>query len=129
MAERSGRADGSRPGARRRLNSHNRFEKFGSVRNWLPSNSIRLLPWPTWVIFILLAFHVGSCCPGGVELWGGYMKKVLETNHFRPTVARIDLAALRHNFAIARRLGGPRLGLLGVVKANAYGHGAVPVAK
>jgi len=46
----------------------------------------------------------------------------------RPTRAEIDLAALRHNAALARRLAGPRE-ILAVVKADAYGHGAVPVAR
>lgn len=43
-------------------------------------------------------------------------------------VATIDLTALRHN---ARRLvdRAGSAGLMGVVKADAYGHGAVPVAK
>ncbi|MCB1608684.1 MAG: alanine racemase, partial [Xanthomonadales bacterium] len=40
----------------------------------------------------------------------------------RATKATIDLAALRHNFACARRFaGGSRV--MAVVKANAYGHG------
>lgn len=51
------------------------------------------------------------------------------SNPFRPTVARIDLPALRHNFALAKELVGPKTSLLGVVKADAYGHGALPVAK
>jgi alanine racemase len=51
----------------------------------------------------------------------------------RPTVARIDLAALKSNYrAIADRLreerpGAPP-GIIAVVKANAYGHGAGEVA-
>lgn len=46
----------------------------------------------------------------------------------RPTMAQIDLAALRHNLARCRGLAkGNRL--LAVVKANAYGHGAVPIAQ
>jgi alanine racemase len=40
----------------------------------------------------------------------------------RPIRAFIDAAALRHNFAIARRHAG-QLRLWAVVKANAYGHG------
>ena len=46
----------------------------------------------------------------------------------RPTTARIDLAALAHNYAEAVRLAGARR-VIGVVKADAYGHGAVPVAR
>ncbi|ARN72847.1 alanine racemase [Oceanicoccus sagamiensis] len=46
----------------------------------------------------------------------------------RPTTAFIDLAALKHNFQFAQRLV-PEGQCVAVVKANAYGHGAVPVAK
>ncbi|MFT3761414.1 MAG: alanine racemase [Pseudoxanthomonas sp.] len=45
----------------------------------------------------------------------------------RPAIARIDLDALRHNYRLAKRLGGGRA--LAVVKADAYGHGAVRCAK
>jgi alanine racemase len=44
----------------------------------------------------------------------------------RPSKALIDLAALRHNYLTAKNLHGARA--LAVVKANAYGHGAVPCA-
>ncbi|MDO9602759.1 MAG: alanine racemase, partial [Rhodocyclaceae bacterium] len=40
----------------------------------------------------------------------------------RPIRATIDLAALRHNFGVARRHAGTAR-LWSVVKANAYGHG------
>jgi alanine racemase len=40
----------------------------------------------------------------------------------RPILATIDLAAMRHNLAVARRHAGRRK-LWAVVKANAYGHG------
>ena len=43
-------------------------------------------------------------------------------------VARIDLAAIRHNAAtLTRAAGGARL--MAVVKADGYGHGSVPVAR
>jgi len=46
----------------------------------------------------------------------------------RPTLAAIDLHALTHNYAeVTRRIGGRKV--LAVVKAQAYGHGAVPVAR
>lgn len=45
----------------------------------------------------------------------------------RPSKALIDLAALRTNYLAARNLHGGRA--LAVVKANAYGHGAVPCAQ
>jgi alanine racemase len=47
----------------------------------------------------------------------------------RPTWAEIDLSALRWNFRQVRRLVGPKRQVLAVVKANAYGHGAVPCAR
>ncbi len=46
----------------------------------------------------------------------------------RSVRARIDLSALRHNFAIARRHAGARA-VWPVVKADAYGHGMLPVAR
>ena len=46
----------------------------------------------------------------------------------RPTLARIDLAALKHNFAHAKTLA-PSSKVMAVVKANAYGHGALGVAQ
>ena len=45
----------------------------------------------------------------------------------RPARALIDLNALRHNYRLARELGGHKA--LAVVKADAYGHGAVRCAR
>lgn len=42
--------------------------------------------------------------------------------------AEIDLSAIRHNARVARLKIGPKPGILAVVKANAYGHGAAQVA-
>jgi alanine racemase len=47
----------------------------------------------------------------------------------RPTLAEIRLSALRHNAKAIRALLPQGVGLLGIVKANAYGHGALPVAR
>lgn len=45
----------------------------------------------------------------------------------RPTRIRVDLAALSHNLhALQHHVGVP---VMGIVKANAYGHGLVPVAR
>jgi alanine racemase len=41
----------------------------------------------------------------------------------------IDLSAIRHNLRRVRGMVGPATRLFAVVKANAYGHGAVPVAR
>ena len=54
----------------------------------------------------------------------------------RNTIAHVDLEALQHNFAAieaflrggAREAAVPAPGIIAVVKANAYGHGAGPVA-
>ncbi len=46
----------------------------------------------------------------------------------RPIQASFDLAALRSNFAIARRLAGAAK-VMAVVKANAYGHGLLRVTR
>ncbi len=42
--------------------------------------------------------------------------------------ATVDLAALRHNLGVVRRTA-PRSKVMAAVKADAYGHGAVPVAR
>ena len=46
----------------------------------------------------------------------------------RPTWAEVDLGAIRHNVKYLRSLA-PHSQMMAVVKANAYGHGAVPVAR
>lgn len=45
----------------------------------------------------------------------------------RPARALIDLEALRHNYRIAREVTGAKA--LAVIKADAYGHGAVRCAQ
>ncbi len=50
------------------------------------------------------------------------------TDLLRPLWAEIDLSALARNLEIVRGLAGPRR-LIVSVKANAYGHGAVPIAR
>lgn len=47
----------------------------------------------------------------------------------RRTWAEIDLDALAHNYHALRRQMGERSRFLGVVKADAYGHGAIQVAR
>ena len=46
----------------------------------------------------------------------------------RPAQALIDLDAIRHNYAQAKRLS-PESKAIAIIKANAYGHGAVAVGK
>jgi alanine racemase len=49
-------------------------------------------------------------------------------NLLRPTWAEISLLRLRRNFESVRRMAGPRR-VMAVVKADAYGHGLVTIAK
>jgi len=46
----------------------------------------------------------------------------------RPAQARIDLQALQHNFSRVQALA-PDSKVMAIIKANAYGHGLVPVAQ
>jgi alanine racemase len=45
----------------------------------------------------------------------------------RPAIAHIRLDAFRHNYRVAKTMHGGRA--LAVIKANAYGHGAVQCAQ
>ena len=45
------------------------------------------------------------------------------------TYAEIDLGAIAHNVRILKQHVGPGVHVMAVVKANAYGHGALPVVK
>lgn len=47
----------------------------------------------------------------------------------RPTIATIDLSALRYNYSRIREAIKPECGLLAVVKADAYGHGFMDVSQ
>jgi len=51
------------------------------------------------------------------------------TRAVRPTCARISLAALRRNYRRLRAVVPAATRMVGVVKAEAYGHGAVEVAR
>ncbi|HHW07319.1 MAG TPA: alanine racemase [Clostridia bacterium] len=47
----------------------------------------------------------------------------------RPVWVEVNLAAIEHNFNLVRKLVKPDTKIMAVIKANAYGHGAVEVAK
>lgn len=47
----------------------------------------------------------------------------------RPVYCEIDLAAIASNLRLARQIVGERTQIMAVVKANAYGHGALEVAR
>lgn len=53
----------------------------------------------------------------------------MEIPVLRPTVAEVDLTKLSHNLAKVRGLVKPGVKLLTLVKANAYGHGAIEVSR
>lgn len=58
--------------------------------------------------------------------------KKMKNNNFigyRPTWAEINLNNLSHNFRQLKKLVSPSTNILVTVKADAYGHGLVPVAK
>ncbi len=47
---------------------------------------------------------------------------------FDRTYVEVDLGAIRHNIKEARKVIRPETGLMAIVKADGYGHGAIPVA-
>jgi alanine racemase len=55
--------------------------------------------------------------------------KQIDDTPRRPTWAEIDLGALAANFHIVKERVGPDVNVMAVVKANAYGHGAVECAR
>ncbi len=47
----------------------------------------------------------------------------------RPTIAEIDLSALRHNYSQLKKAISGQCGILAVVKADAYGHGFMDISR
>jgi alanine racemase len=58
-----------------------------------------------------------------------YITPAMSDRPIRPTVATIDLDRLQENLRAVQRLVGPGVGVLAAVKGDAYGHGAVAVAR
>ena len=56
-------------------------------------------------------------------------KRASRPPYYRPVWVEIDHKNLKHNFSEISRLVSPRTPILAVVKANAYGHGLVPVSR
>jgi len=48
---------------------------------------------------------------------------------YRPTWATIDLAALRHNYSTISKCLSEGMGVMAMVKADAYGHGAIEISR
>ena len=57
------------------------------------------------------------------------MKLISIIPQARPTCVEISLGNLRHNFRVVKNKVGNNIKVLAVVKANAYGHGLVPVSQ
>ena len=57
------------------------------------------------------------------------MKTALRSSEYHRSYVRINLDAIRDNFDSLRKLLSPETKTMAIVKANAYGHGAVRVAK
>lgn len=53
----------------------------------------------------------------------------IEKKGFSPTIAEIDLNALLHNLEQVQKVSGPNRSIIAVVKADAYGHGAIKVSQ
>jgi alanine racemase len=49
--------------------------------------------------------------------------------YYRPTWAEVDLGKIKHNLSEVKKLLAPRTRVMVCVKADAYGHGLIPVAK
>ena len=56
-------------------------------------------------------------------------RKITNKIGYRPTWAEINLDNLRHNFLEVKKIVAPKTKILVSVKADAYGHGLIPVAK
>ena len=50
-------------------------------------------------------------------------------NYLRRTWAEVDADAVRHNFRVIRQAASPDAGIMCVIKADGYGHGAVFMAE
>ncbi|NOR45303.1 MAG: alanine racemase [Candidatus Delongbacteria bacterium] len=57
------------------------------------------------------------------------MNKQILAYQNRPTRAIIDLANLRNNYKIVKTFIGDEVKVMGIIKANAYGHGMLTIAK
>lgn len=58
-----------------------------------------------------------------------YARKHMTMRYYRPTWAEINLEDLSHNFRQVKKLLSPSTKIMVTVKADAYGHGLIPVSK
>jgi len=57
------------------------------------------------------------------------MRVEIKVVSFRPTWAEVSLKNIADNFAQVKKITGPKVKVMACVKADAYGHGIIPVAK
>lgn len=57
------------------------------------------------------------------------MERETDQKEYSRTYAEINLGAIRHNILEERKRVGSRVKIMAVIKADAYGHGDVPVAE
>ena len=72
---------------------------------------------------------IKSAISGAVRQDNAQSEKPNFGSHSRPSWIEIDLSALRHNIAAVKSKIGPDTKFMAVVKANAYGHGAVKISE
>ena len=53
---------------------------------------------------------------------------IKESKLYRPTWAEINLSAIDYNLKLVKKIVGPRVKVLAVVKSDGYGHGMLNVA-
>jgi alanine racemase len=70
-----------------------------------------------------------ACLPAGRDFGFAYMDGHSTSTFFRPAHAEVDLGALEHNYRAIERVAGKGVGIMAMVKAGAYGHGAIPISK
>lgn len=66
-----------------------------------------------------------------IVFFGKGMVKMVsyEQSHWHPTVAEVDLGAIRRNVRVFRSFVKDKTHIMAVVKADGYGHGSAPVAR
>lgn len=57
------------------------------------------------------------------------MRVEIKVVSFRPTWAEVSLKNIADNFSKVRKIVGPKVKIMACVKADAYGHGIIPVSK
>src|ERR1051325_7030954 len=120
-----------------------RFFRPSGASLYLATNDPRLAPWAIFrrplrgSLFIVCTIP-RACAVGynlsplkGLQLWIKMSDGIdaMDLTGQRPTWAEINLDALAANFQTVRERVGPNVDVMVVIKADAYGHGAVSCAR